>query len=309
MTKEVKNVVASVRARLTNIARSEKRTLDSIMLLYMQERLLYRISISQYVDQFVLKGGLLMFILTDFKGRPTRDMDFLAQQVSNDMEHMKKVFTEICDIKCEDDGLVFMAKRVEVEEIKKDADYKGVRVKVVCLLGSARNTLQLDIGFGDTVTPKPQIIECPVLLDMNAPKIKIYSLESIISEKFQAMIVLSISNSRMKDFYDIYTLLIANEFDGRSLQEAVFRTLQRRHTAIEKHLIIFEDEFIRDESRNKMWAAFLKKINVAYIEFSEIMKNIIKFLKPVYDSLTEEDEFFMQWNYTERKWNKYTDDK
>jgi hypothetical protein len=248
-----------------------------------------------------------MFILTDFKGRPTKDMDLLAEQVSNDMEYIKKVFTEICEIKCEDDGLNFITNRIEVEEIKKDADYQGVRVKVVCLLGSAKSTLQLDIGFGDIVVPKPQMIECPVLLNLDAPKIKVYSLESVISEKFQAMVVLSVSNSRMKDFYDIYTLLTSNKFDGRKLQEAIFQTFQRRHTILEKETIIFEDEFIQDKNRNIMWNAFLKKINAEYIEFSEVMKYIIEFLKPMYDSIVQEKEFLMEWNNVERRWDKYID--
>lgn len=302
MNKPIKDMAASVRARLTRIAKKEKRSFDSILLLYMQERILYRISISEYSDQFVLKGGLLMFMLTDYKGRPTKDIDLLAQQISNDQENIRKAFSSICKVQCEDDGLVFDGDDIEVEEIKKDAEYHGIRVKCNCFLGNARKAVQLDIGFGNIVVPKAQVMECPILLDMKVPTIKVYSLESIISEKFQAMISLSVSNSRMKDFYDIFTLLNTNSFDGRRLQEAISETLSRRNTVIEKENIIFSEEFIEDENRIKMWKAFLRKINQPNIEFSEVMKNIIKFLKPIYDRIIREEEFFATWNDIGKNW-------
>lgn len=304
MSKQIKDVAASVRGRLLNIAKNERRSFDSVLLLYMQERLLYRLSVSEFSSKFVLKGGLLMFMLTDYKGRPTKDIDLLAQQISNDKEDIKNVFSSICNVKYENDGLVYSGEDIEVEDIKEEADYHGVRVKTVCFLGNARKMVQLDIGFGDIVIPKPREMECPILLDLDAPVIKVYSLESIISEKFQAMIALSVANSRMKDFYDIYTLLNANNFDGRKLQEAVFETLQRRHTVIEKENVIFTEEFIKDEGRNRLWQSFLRKINVTGLEFGEVMKYIEEFLKPIYDSIINEEEFFMQWDYTNKKWFK-----
>lgn len=304
MSKKVKDVAASVRGRLANIAVKERRTFDSVLLLYMQERLLYRLSISEFSSKFILKGGLLMFMLTEYKGRPTKDIDLLAQQISNDKDDIKKVFLNICSINYEDDGLVFNGDDIEVEDIKEAADYHGVRVKTTCLLGNAKKMVQLDIGFGDIVIPKPCEMECPVLLDLDSPVIKVYSLESIISEKFQAMIALSVANSRMKDFYDIYTLLSTNNFDGRKLQEAVFETLQRRHTILEKENVIFTEVFIQDESRNRLWESFLRKINVAKFQFSEAMKYIEEFLKPIYDSIVNEEEFFMQWDYEKKSWFK-----
>ncbi|MPM40324.1 hypothetical protein SDC9_86964 [bioreactor metagenome] len=118
------------------------------------------------------------------------------------------------------------------------------------------------------------------------------------------MIALSVANSRMKDFYDIYTLLNTNNFDGRKLQEAVFQTLQRRHTILEKENVIFTEEFIQDESRNRLWQSFLRKINITELEFSEVMKHIEEFLKPIYDFIINEEEFFMEWDYTNKKWFK-----
>jgi predicted nucleotidyltransferase component of viral defense system len=296
---------ASVRARLLSISQKEKRSFDSILLLYIQERILYRLSISEYCEKFILKGGLLMFMLTEYKGRPTKDIDLLAEQISNDKESIRKVFSNICKIQIDDDGLVFNANEIDLEDIKKDAEYQGVRVKLNCFLGNAKKIVQLDIGFGDIVVPGAQIMECPVLLDMKSPKIKIYSLESIISEKFQAMISLSVSNSRMKDFYDIFVILNTNNFDGRKLQEAVIQTLQRRYTVIEKENIIFTEEFIDDQNRIKMWNAFLRKINAKDIQFDKVMSNIIKFLKPIYDAIIYEEEFFGFWNCNNKIWDKY----
>lgn len=304
MSKQIKDVAASVRGRLLNIAKNERRSFDSVLLLYMQERLLYRLSVSEFSSKFILKGGLLMFMLTEYKGRPTKDIDLLAQQISNDKEDIKEVFLSICSIKYEDDGLVYSGEDIEVEDIKEEADYHGVRVKTTCFLGNAKKMVQLDIGFGDIVIPKPKEMECPILLDLAAPVIKVYSLESIISEKFQAMIALSVANSRMKDFYDIYTLLNTNSFDGRKLQEAVFETLERRYTILEKENVIFTEEFIKDESRNRLWDSFLRKINLTCLEFSEVMKYIEEFLKPIYDSIINEEEFFMLWDYTNKKWFK-----
>lgn len=244
-------------------------------------------------------------MLTEYKGRPTKDIDFLAEQISNDIENIRKVFSEICKVQCEDDGLVFSGDEIEVEEIKKDGEYHGIRVKTNCFLGNARKVLQLDIGFGDVVVPRPQMMECPIVLDMKAPVIKVYSLESIISEKFQAMISLSVINSRMKDFYDIFTLLNTNSFDGRKLQEAVYETLQTRHTVIERENIIFTEEFMKDVNRIKMWKAFLRKINSANIEFDEVMRGIIIFLKPIYDVIVHEEEFFEFWDHDKKQWGKY----
>ena len=142
MNKQIKDMAASVRARPAIIAKTEKRSFDSILLLYMQERLLYRISISNYGERFVLKGGLLMFMLTEYKGRPTKDIDLLAQQVSNDKDNLKKIFLDICKVECEDDGLSFIRESIEVIEIKKDADYQGIRVKFTCILGNAKKVIQ-----------------------------------------------------------------------------------------------------------------------------------------------------------------------
>lgn len=302
MTTDIKNMAASVRARLANIAKVEQRSFDSMLLLYMQERLLYRLSVSEYVDHFILKGGFLMFILTEYKGRPTNDIDFLARQINNDMERIKSIFREICMVACLDDGLKFSSDGIDVERIKEDSDYEGVRVKIIGSMGNAKKSLQLDIGFGDIVVPKPELMTCPNLLDMGASNIQVYSVESVIAEKFQAMVVLSVVNSRMKDFYDIYTLLNMNQFDGERLKLAVFETLERRITSLTKDIIIFEPSFYHDLKRDAMWKAFLKKINISDLLFSEVMKEITVFLKPICDAILKDESFAGTWDCEKRMW-------
>jgi len=172
----------------------------------MQERLLYRLSVSEYKDNFRLKGGLLLFSMSGFMGRPTRDMDFLAYQISNDMENIEEVFRKICKVEY-NDGIVFDSNSVSVEEIKKEAEHGGIRVKLTRYLGKAKEMLWVDIGFNDIVVPEVITADYPVLLDMDYPKIKMYSFESIVAGKFEAIVSLRELNSRMKDFYDIFILL------------------------------------------------------------------------------------------------------
>lgn len=195
---EIKNIPASVSERLKNIAQKSGRAFDTLLLLYFQERFLYRLSISDYKDKFILKGGLFLFSQTQFKARPTKDVDFLARQIANELEILRESFVTICSIDVPSDGIMFQLDEMTTERIKEDADYEGVRIKVTALLGRMKKNLQFDIGFGDVVVPKPQLIDYPVLLDMAAPQVQAYSKESVISEKFEAMITLSVMNSRMK---------------------------------------------------------------------------------------------------------------
>ncbi|RKN77102.1 nucleotidyl transferase AbiEii/AbiGii toxin family protein [Paenibacillus ginsengarvi] len=301
---DIKNVPASVSERLKNVARQSGKAFDSLLLLYFQERFLYRLSISDFKDKFVLKGGLFLFSQTGFKSRPTKDADFLAKQIANDLEKLQSSFTSICSIEVPSDGVVYLVDEMTVERIKEDADYEGVRIKVTALLGRTRKVLQFDIGFGDVVVPRPQLIDYPVLLNMEMPKIRAYSKESVISEKFEAMISLSVMNSRMKDFYDIYTLLVAEDYDGRVLYEAVFETFQHRGTILEKEHPLFSEEFVLDANRVRQWNAFLKRtgINQA-LDFKEVLGDIVTFLEPIYQSVLGEQEFFGIWDAVKKKWS------
>ncbi len=273
MKREIKNIEASIFVRLKNIANESRRNFNTILLLYMQERFLYRLSISNYNEKFILKGGLLLFSMTEFKGRPTRDIDFLAESIPN-----------------------------EIERIKKDTNYQALRVHIKSYLGNARETIQIDIGFGDIIIPKPIYSDYPVLLDLSVPRIKVSSVESIISEKFEAMITFSITNSRMKDFYDLYTLLKAKDINGEILQNAIKETFLRRNSKIHQNSIVFSEEFAKDKERNIQWAAFIRRIEVEDLDFIYVMKKIRGFLIPVYKSLMLKEKYTSKWDSRNGLW-------
>ena len=300
---DIKNMAASVRARLLNLAKKENINFNQILLLYMQERLLYRLSVSKYKNKFFLKGGVLILSVTNFKTRPTKDLDFLVKNISNDLDYIQNIFKEICKIEC-NDGVSFNSDNIKVENITEGAEYEGVRIKIETFLGDARKLLQLDLGFGDVITPKSKNLEYPVLLNQETPEINAYSLESVIAEKFEAMIKLSMINSRMKDFYDLYIISENNSFDGRVLQEAIFNTLQRRATSLKKNPLIFTEEFIKNERKKTMWENYLKRIGKKDIKFENVMERIDKFLSPVYKHIIKEKEFFKIWNNNKIKWEK-----
>jgi predicted nucleotidyltransferase component of viral defense system len=298
-----KNSVTSIRARLKNVADKEQKPFDFVLLLYFIERLLYRLSISRYSDRFVLKGGLLLYTIMNEKARATKDIDMLAWQIASNLDELKKIFSEIAQIAV-DDAVTYDTVNITSERIKEDADYEGVRIKLTAYLGNAHKTLQFDIGFGDVIVPKPQVMEYPVLLDMDRPVIQTYSKESVIAEKFEAMLYLAEANSRMKDFYDIYCLCTNYDFDGRVLFEAITQTLVQRRTPLSKHPVVFSDEFAQNKDKHIQWNAFRRRANVAInIEFDEILKEIRAFLKPVFEVVIEEHEFFRQWSSIERKWS------
>lgn len=297
-------MAASVFERLKNLSRKNGKSLDAILLLYFQERLLYRLSISSYQDKFLLKGGLFLFSLTQFSSRPTRDIDFLATYISNQTDRIERAFLEICSAEVPaDDGVVFLVDQMKTERITEDADYHGLRIKIPVKLGSVKHTLQLDIGFGDIVVPKPLTLEFPVLLEMEQPVLLSYSIESVIAEKFEAMIELALWNSRMKDFYDIYILSTLHTFEGRVLQEAIKETLERRKTPIEREHPVFTEGFYTDTDRKMQWSAFIRRINVNEdLSFENVMERIFRFLHPVYEALLNEEEFFAKWNHEKGKW-------
>jgi predicted nucleotidyltransferase component of viral defense system len=253
----------------------------------MQERLLYRLSVSEYKDNFILKGGLLLFSMSGFTGRPTRDIDFLAYQISNDIENIKEIFKKICKIEY-NDGIIFDPNSVFVEEIKREVENGGIRIKLTGYLGKAKEILWVDIGFYDIVVPEIITADYPVLLNMDYPKIKMYSFESVVAEKFEAIVSLGELNSRMKDFYDIFILLSEKKFDRNILQKAIIETFKRRGTDILKSDQVFKKEFIEDRSRVNQWKLFLKKIGQKDIEFEYVMNVIKKSLLPIYNNIEKE---------------------
>lgn len=234
----------SIKAKLKQLAFQKNQPFDYLMMHYFIERLLYRLSTSQYADNFILKGGLLLYIILENEARATKDIDFLARRLTNTPDDLVHIFRTVCAIEA-DDAIRFDLHSITADRIKEDADYKGVRIKVTGYLDKSRHVLQFDIGFGDIVVPEPISMEYPSLLDMERPLIKAYSRESVIAEKFEAMIALAEVNSRMKDFYDVYALSRMFDFEGLVLYEAIYQTLQRRGTPLSATPTVFSNEFMQ----------------------------------------------------------------
>ncbi len=279
-----KNIKASVQALLQNKAKETNRPFAEVLQYYGIERFLYRISQSKYADKFILKGALMFIVWHMPERRITLDIDFLARY-DNQIATIEKMIKDICKTTVVSDGLIFDYKKVKGQKIKEDADYEGVRIKFLGLLDRSRIPMQIDIAFGDSIYPKPKTFKYPVILDFPNPKLKGYPAESVISEKFEAMIKLGSLNSRMKDFYDIWLMLNQFDFDGTILLEALKRTFKNRKTPLPQRNPLFAEEIYDEKSdRQILWKAFLNKGNIkrAPEKLNLIAKTIEKFLiKPI----------------------------
>ena len=297
MNKSIVNMAASVRQRLLNLGHERKEDFGLILTKYALERVLYRISHSNHHKIFVLKGALLFELWTEQRYRPTRDADFLARG-QNSPERFIEIFKEICNIKVENDGLRFDAVTVSAERITEDADYHGIRVKFVGYLANARIPIQIDLGFGDVITPAPIEAELPTLLEFPAPKLFTYPRESVIAEKLEALVNRGMTNSRMKDFYDIRSLSRRFSFDGGLLSDAVAGTFNRRGTKFpDGKPLAFTAEFFDNVEKQKQWKAFCTK-NKAYLEqipLQNVCEEIDAFLTPILESAAADSKFFSKW--------------
>ena len=252
------NTAASVKQRLLNRARAKKEDFNLLLIKYALERVLYRIGQSQHRDVFVLKGALLFELWTDQTRRPTRDADFLSQG-ENTLERFQKIFEEICELNVADDGLRFDTASVKVGRIKEDQDYEGIRVTFLGYLEKGRLPVQIDIGFGDAITPEPVWTSYPTLLENPSPILLAYPRETVLAEKFEAMVKLGIANTRMKDFHDLNTLASLFPFSSPSLSEAIRRTFERRKTPLPQEALptALTAEFYNDPTKQKQWEAFV----------------------------------------------------
>ena len=282
------NRAVSIRAKLLNLAKKEGIDFQLIIIRFLHERLLYRLSVSDYSQQLILKGGAFIYAMQGLKSRPTIDVDLLGTQISNDIDELCEVFREICNVQSEDE-VVFNQERVVGELITQQDKYNGVRLYIDATFHTIRQRLQIDVGFGDIVFPVVQVLEYPILLDdMQVPVILAYSKETVIAEKFQAMIELSVANSRMKDFYDVYKLLAENEFDNDTLEEAIKATFENRGTSYTENHALFPAEFATNLQRKRSWTAFLNKINRdKELEFEEVMRLISEKLMSSWTKMKE----------------------
>ena len=288
--KVIKNKGKSIRNRLLILSREASYDYNLLLTRYVQERMLYRLSQSRYKNQFLLKGGALLYAYNQLKSRPTVDIDFLARNLNNDKEHIKSVFKEILTIQA-DDALIFDDQKITVEDIMEGKDYHGVRLNANAILDQMPLLLSIDIGFGDVTVPAPQELAYPVILDeMPSFDIKAYSLETVVAEKFHTMIDLSIYNSRMKDFFDLYTILLTKDLDSAVLTEAIKATFENRHTGYVENHALFTEEFFLDTTKTNQWNSFLQKIKYkGTLTFSDVGKIIREKMKPYWQSLAVED--------------------
>ncbi|GAB5518826.1 MAG: nucleotidyl transferase AbiEii/AbiGii toxin family protein [Rhodothermales bacterium] len=254
------NVAASVRQRLLNLAREGGETYDVVLSRYVRERFLYRLGQSSYRDRFIVKGATLFLVWMGEPHRITRDLDLLGYGASSETA-LLDAMRAICAVKVEhDDGLVFEHDQATAAPIREGQSYEGVRVRVVARLGSARIPLQIDIGLGDAVTPTAESAQIPPLLDSEPPVVRVYPRETVIAEKYQALVVLGMANSRMKDYYDLWYLGAHFDFDAATLREAIVATFERRGTARPSTRPLgLSAAFSGDAGKVQQWRAFLRK--------------------------------------------------
>jgi predicted nucleotidyltransferase component of viral defense system len=253
---------------------------------YALERLLFRLSKSDQVGRFVLKGALLLRVWGLTSVRATRDIDLLGQ-TSNEAGSISAIIQDVCTIAVEDDGLVFDAESVKVAQIAGDAEYEGLRVQFEGRLGNARIPMQIDIGFGDPITPAPVVTEYPTVLGMEAPRIRVYPPETAIAEKFQVMLYRGLLNSRMKDYFDVWALARSRRFEGAVLSEAILLTCESRGTAVVPSPVALSEEALLDADKQVQWMAFRRRIipTAAPESFSEVVREVAAFLQPVAEAL------------------------
>lgn len=261
------------------------------------ERFLYRLSQTPHRSRFVLKGALMLYVWDAPLARATKDVDLLGR-LDNSLENLGRVVREMCAAEVEADTMVFEPDTVKTERIKEDADYEGVRVRFVGFLGKARVAMQIDIGFGDVVTPGAETITYPTLLDFPAPQLAGYPRETVVAEKFQAIVYLSTLNSRMKDFYDVWLLASQSAFDGALLVRAIAATFANRGTAIDVAPIAFTPDFTEQASTLSQWTAFRSKLpNTECPEtLAEVVMFLAEFLMPVARACAEGKRFDQRWS-------------
>lgn len=250
---------------------------------YFNERLLYRVSVSQYKDNFLLKGGSLLYAMNGLEARPTVDVDFLADRISRDRDFLAHVFQEILDIVCDEDGVSFDVDSIRLEPITVEKKYPGIRFYFTAHMDTISYNMSVDIGFGDVVTPYPTTIDFPLLLpDIPSVNIQAYSLETVVAEKFHTMIDRDVLNSRMKDFFDCYQLLTKRDLDDETLYDAIKATFDNRGLTYNPELQLFTEDFSTDVARITRWKAFLKKIQwKETLDFETVMEVIRKRLQPM----------------------------
>lgn len=295
--RQPRDLAASVRQRLMNLSRERGEDFQLVLTRYGLERLLFRLTQSPNAGQFVLKGAALFQLWTGQPHRTTRDLDLLGHGEPS-ADRLRQLFQDVCSLTVADDGLTFLTDAIQAEQIKEDDEYQGIRLRIEARLGNARIPLQIDIGFGDAITPGPQAVTYPTLLDFPAPQLNAYPRETVVAEKFQAMVQLGMANSRMKDFYDVWTLARQFEFDGTGLCAALRATFQRRQTVLPKTTpLALTPEFSTARNKAIQWNAFLRKgrLIASPPPFEEAVSLLASFLMPPMLALVSNDPWNRTW--------------
>ena len=295
------NVAASVRARLLHRAKESGGDYNALLVRYVIERFLYRLGRSASRDRFVLKGAMLFVLWEGNLHRMTRDLDLLGRGHS-DEENLLSAIRQICELPVEDDGIVFAGDLATAESIRENQTYEGVRIRIPATLASARISLQIDIGFGDIVSPVAEEAELPTILDAPPPRLHVYPRETVVAEKTQAMVVLGAVNTRLKDFYDIAYLAQHFNFSGSILVEAIDATFTRRRTRLSSNLpLALTEEFARDPARKAQWRAFVSRARLAEgglystSDFEEVVSDLRVFLGPPLEAIHRGTTFGAKW--------------
>lgn len=286
---EIKNYGKSIRTKLLSVAKKEDVFYQTVLTRYFHERLLYRMSQTKYRSNFYLKGGALMYAYERFAARPTLDIDFLGNNLSNESENIIAVFKEVCAVPFDEDGVTFDIENITAQNITEFKDYHGVRLSIPVKMDTIAQVMTMDIGFGDIVTPSPIDLDYPLLLD-HLPDVNIlaYSLETVIAEKMHAVIDLADQSSRMKDYYDLYNILSKEQYDGDVLQEAIIRTFENRHTPYNADAAFFREDFANNQQMQVRWQAFMRKITlVKDLSFSAVVNYIQNVLRPYWENLSQ----------------------
>ncbi len=290
-------VAQSVHDRLLKFAGGRKEDFNSILARYGNERILHRLTRTRHGKRFVLKGALLFVLWLGKLHRPTRDLDLLGSG-KIDQATLKTIFEDVCIIEVEPDGVKFDRSSITVAEIREGEEYQGLRVKLRGLLGTARLSIQVDVGLGDAVTPTPKEAAYPTLLDMPAPKMKVYPRETSIAEKLDAMLERGMKNSRMKDYYDIALLARHFAFDGDRLCAAIDATLHRRGRTIPAELPAgLSDAFGMDTDKGRQWNAFTRNHPASELpaDLVAVVREVRQFLEPPLSALAAANRFKLDW--------------
>ena len=298
VTSAPKDLQASIRGRLKKQARERGEDMLYVLSRYAIERLLYRLGRSQFADQFVVKGALLFSLWRDHPHRPTRDLDLLGFG-SEDADRIRQVFTDLCAAPAEEpDGLIFQGETVRVTPIRETQEYGGLRVALWALMGQIRIRVQVDIGFGDIVTPAANYADFPSLIGLPSPHVRVYPAETVVAEKYEALVRLGAVNSRVKDFYDLWALASEQAFSGSILAQAIHATFTRRGTPLpETTPLALTGTFTADPTKLQLWQAFVSrnKLEPAALTLAATVTLLHDFLEPPTQSVLAAASFDHQW--------------